>query len=139
MERSVEEYTREFEYLMLKCDITSEASEQTIARYLRGLREEIADAVKLQPYTSFDDVRKLATTIEKQRLRHSRSKAAQKNTSPSTYQPPPNSHPKPKPSPKTPSKNLIQDKKLEVILLLFQNPNVKEMAFVVISAKELGI
>ena len=42
----VEEYTMEFEQLMMKCDVR-EKEEQTIARYLRGLNFEIAKVVQL--------------------------------------------------------------------------------------------
>jgi len=48
-EKSVEEYTMEFDYLMIKCDIV-EPEEQTIARYLGGLKPEIRNVVQLQPY-----------------------------------------------------------------------------------------
>jgi hypothetical protein len=44
---NVEEYMMEFELLMLKCDIVKPV-EQTIARYLGGLREEIPNMVRLQ-------------------------------------------------------------------------------------------
>ncbi|KAJ8648415.1 hypothetical protein MRB53_001438 [Persea americana] len=43
-----------------------EPKEQTIARYLGGLKEEVADVVQLQPYWSFNDMRKLALKVEKQ-------------------------------------------------------------------------
>ena len=43
---SVEEYIREFEYLMLRCDI-KELEEQTIAWYLGGLKKEVADVIRL--------------------------------------------------------------------------------------------
>ncbi|XP_074570594.1 uncharacterized protein LOC141827268 [Curcuma longa] len=66
---TVEEYIREFEYLMLKCDI-KEPEEQTIARFLGGLKREIADAVRLQPFWSFNGVIKLAITMEQQRQRY---------------------------------------------------------------------
>jgi hypothetical protein len=56
---SVEEYTREFEKLMMKCDI-HEKEEQTIARYLGGLNTDIAHPVQLQQYWSVDDVIRLA-------------------------------------------------------------------------------
>ena len=46
---SVEEYTREFEKLMMKCDI-QEKKEQTIARYLGGLNTNMAHQVQLQKY-----------------------------------------------------------------------------------------
>ena len=46
---SVAGYTREFEYLMLKCGVV-EPEERTIARYLGGLLKVISDVIKLQPY-----------------------------------------------------------------------------------------
>ncbi|KAJ8631268.1 hypothetical protein MRB53_024591 [Persea americana] len=49
----------------VKNDI-AEPEEQTIARYLGGLKEEVADVVQLQPYWSFNDARKLALKVEKQ-------------------------------------------------------------------------
>ena len=67
---SVEDYIREFEYLMLRCDI-KEPEEQTIARFLGGLKRELADAIRLQPFWTFNDVRKLAITIEQQRMKYS--------------------------------------------------------------------
>ena len=60
---SIEDYTREFEYLMLKRDI-HEPEEQTIVRFLGGLKKELANAVRLQPYWTFHDVRKLALQVE---------------------------------------------------------------------------
>ncbi|XP_022899409.1 uncharacterized protein LOC111412720 [Olea europaea var. sylvestris] len=64
-ELSVDDYTTEFEYLMLQCEI-EEPEEQTIARYLGGLRTEICDVVQLQPYWTFNNVCKLAAKVEKQ-------------------------------------------------------------------------
>ncbi|XP_031375447.1 uncharacterized protein LOC116189849 [Punica granatum] len=64
-ELTVEKYTAEFEHLMMKCDIV-EPEEQTIARYLGGLRSEIRNVVQLQPYWTFEDVCKLAIRVEKQ-------------------------------------------------------------------------
>ncbi|XP_065017690.1 transposon Tf2-1 polyprotein [Musa acuminata AAA Group] len=62
---SVEEYTAEFDNLMLKGELV-EPEEQTIARYLGGLKYEIAKVVQLQPYWSLNDVSKLALKVEKQ-------------------------------------------------------------------------
>ena len=42
----VEEYIREFEYLILRCDI-KEPEKQTIARFLGGLKKEFADVIRL--------------------------------------------------------------------------------------------
>ena len=62
---SMEEYTAEFDNLMLKGELV-EPEEQTIARYLGGLKYEIAKVVQLQPYWSLNDVSKLALKVEKQ-------------------------------------------------------------------------
>ena len=62
---SVEEYTREFEKLMIKCDLQEE-EEQTIVRYLGGLSPKYSQVVELQAYTTFDDVCLLAHKVENQ-------------------------------------------------------------------------
>ena len=49
--KSVEEYTREFEQLLLKCDLREDDA-QTMVRYLSGLDESIAQVVELHPYSS---------------------------------------------------------------------------------------
>lgn len=41
--------------------------EQTIARFLRGLWQDITNIMELQPYCSFEDVCKIAIKIKKQR------------------------------------------------------------------------
>ena len=50
---NVEEYTREFEKLLIKCDI-QEPEEQIIVGYLEGLEPKYANVVELQSYTTFD-------------------------------------------------------------------------------------
>ncbi|XP_025607627.1 uncharacterized protein [Arachis hypogaea] len=62
---TVEEYTMEFEELLMKCDI-QEPEEQTVARYLGGLNEDIANIVQLQPFWTLDDVIRLALKVERQ-------------------------------------------------------------------------
>uniref|UniRef100_A0A2N9EKX8 CCHC-type domain-containing protein n=1 Tax=Fagus sylvatica TaxID=28930 RepID=A0A2N9EKX8_FAGSY len=64
-ELSVEEYTVEFDHLMIRCDVV-EKEEQMIACYLDGLRVEISDVVHLQPYWTYNYVCKLAMKVEKQ-------------------------------------------------------------------------
>ena len=63
---SVKEYTREFEKLLIKCDLR-EAEEQTIVRYLGRLDPMYAHVVELQQYTTFDEVCVLAHKDEQQR------------------------------------------------------------------------
>ena len=63
---SVEEYTREFEKLVIKCDL-HEPKEQAIIRYLGGLDTRYANLVDLQAYTSFDAVCVVAHKVEQQK------------------------------------------------------------------------
>ncbi|OMO69839.1 reverse transcriptase [Corchorus capsularis] len=62
---SVLDYTAEFDALMIKANI-NEPEEQTIARYLAGLKILIANIVVLQPYRTLNDVIKLTLRVEKQ-------------------------------------------------------------------------
>jgi len=62
---SVEEYTTEFEKLLIQCDL-HEAEEQTIVRYLGGLDPKYAHVVDLQDFTTFDEVCVLAHKVEQQ-------------------------------------------------------------------------
>ena len=64
-ELSVEEYTVEFDHLMIRYDVV-EQEKQMIARYLSGLHVEISDVVQLQPYWTYNDICKLAMKVEKQ-------------------------------------------------------------------------
>ena len=61
---SIDDYTREFEQLVLRSGI-QEKPEQTMARYVGGLNPDIAEKLELQPYWSFEEVCKLASKIEK--------------------------------------------------------------------------
>jgi len=98
---NVEEYTREFEKLMIKCDI-HEPEEQTMVRYLGGLDPRIANMVELQAFTTFDEICVLAHKVEQQRRSrfHTREEVP---TFLSQEQPfnkgSPNLAPKPTPSP----------------------------------------
>ena len=60
---SVEECTKEFEMLLIKCDL-QEAEEQTIVRYLGGLDPKYAHVVELQSCTISDEVCVLAHKVE---------------------------------------------------------------------------
>jgi len=52
---SVKEYTRDFEKLLIKCDL-QEGEDQTIVRYLGGLDLRYSNVVELQQYSTFNDV-----------------------------------------------------------------------------------
>ncbi|GKD63689.1 reverse transcriptase domain-containing protein, partial [Tanacetum coccineum] len=64
---TVEEFISEFERVHMRCGV-EENEEQTIARFLGGLRTDISDVVYLQQYYSFHDVCRLALKVEKQLL-----------------------------------------------------------------------
>ncbi|VFQ77859.1 unnamed protein product [Cuscuta campestris] len=57
--RTVEDYTREFEELLMRCDLQEDDS-QTLVRYLFGLNTKIANVVELQTYDTFEELSKLA-------------------------------------------------------------------------------
>ena len=51
----MEEYTREFKNLLIKCDI-QEFEDQTTVRYLEGLNPKYSNMVELRKYLTFDKV-----------------------------------------------------------------------------------
>lgn len=61
----VEQYTKEFERLSLACDC-HDSDDQKSAKFLLGLRKDIANQVELQPYYSFDELCVLAKKVERQ-------------------------------------------------------------------------
>lgn len=62
---SVFEYAREFENLIMKCDL-KENDVQTLVRFLGGLNVDIKNVVELYPFTSLSDLIQLAHKVEKQ-------------------------------------------------------------------------
>ncbi|VFQ90724.1 unnamed protein product [Cuscuta campestris] len=99
--KSVEDYTREFEELLLRCDL-QENEEQTFVRYLFGLNTQIANTVELQSYTTFEELTKLALKVEAQMKK---SKAILPRN-PRPYSRPtytPSKHTSPRPNPQTPN------------------------------------
>ena len=60
---SVEEYSAEFENLIINGDLL-ESEEEVIARYLVGLRFDIIRVIFMQPYNILHDVIKLALKVE---------------------------------------------------------------------------
>ena len=79
---SLEEYAEKFDHLLVCCKV-NEKEEQTIARYLQGLRKDIRDVVELQPYHSYHDVFKLAVKIVTRLLiekRHTKQERTKKRS-----------------------------------------------------------
>ena len=60
---SVEEYSVEFENLMIKGDL-KEAKKQPIARYLADLKFKNFKTVQLKPYNTLQDASKLTLKVE---------------------------------------------------------------------------
>jgi len=59
----LDKYTREFEKLLIKCDI-QEPEKQTIARYLGALEPKYSNVVELKQFTTFDEICVLAHQVE---------------------------------------------------------------------------
>jgi len=62
---SIDEYTREFDKLLVKCAI-QEPEERTTICYLGGLDTKYSNIVELQRFTTFDEVCVLAHKVEQQ-------------------------------------------------------------------------
>ncbi|VFQ71309.1 unnamed protein product [Cuscuta campestris] len=60
--RSVEEYNREFEELLMRCDL-QENDSQTFVRYLFGLNTQIANTVEQQTFENLEELTKLALKV----------------------------------------------------------------------------
>ncbi|XP_051138649.1 uncharacterized protein LOC127256592 [Andrographis paniculata] len=63
--RSVEEYYKELETLLLQADI-HEVQEQTMSRFSNGLQNDIANAVEMCQYMDVEEMVHLAIKVEKQ-------------------------------------------------------------------------
>ena len=125
--KSVEEYTREFEQLLLKCDLREDDA-QTMVRYLSGLDESITHVVELHPYSSLDELSSLAYKVEQQKKSKGKSTLSKLTSrpyptqKPSYFPPTPQNSPQPKNTPRLP---LIPPQKSP------PNPKTRFVAFVV--------
>jgi len=96
--KSVEEYTREFEQLLLKCDL-KEYETQTLVRYLSGLDDQISHVIKLHPYSSLDELSPLAYKVEQHRKAKGKGIVSKPPTQSYPFQRPPNTNPIPQATP----------------------------------------
>ncbi|GJW99952.1 putative nucleotidyltransferase, ribonuclease H [Tanacetum coccineum] len=60
-----EDYSRDFEYLLMKCDIP-EDDPQTLVRYLGGLEPRVANVVELHTYQTLSELTLLAHKVDSQ-------------------------------------------------------------------------
>ncbi|XP_024948462.2 uncharacterized protein LOC112495863 [Citrus sinensis] len=63
--RSVEDYLKEMEIIMIRANIEEER-EATMARFLHGLNQDIANVVDLQHYVELEDMVHMAMKVERQ-------------------------------------------------------------------------
>ncbi|KAH9716981.1 Endonuclease [Citrus sinensis] len=63
--RSVEDYHKEMEIIMIRANIEEER-EATMARFLHGLNQDIANVVDLQHYVELEDMVHMAMKVERQ-------------------------------------------------------------------------
>jgi hypothetical protein len=70
---SVEDYYKEMEIAMIKANV-EEDREATMARFIAGLKKEIADVVELQYYVEMEDLLHKAIQVERQLKAKSTSK-----------------------------------------------------------------
>ncbi|XP_071900973.1 uncharacterized protein [Coffea arabica] len=82
-QRSVEDYYKDMEISMLRADI-QEDREATMARFLSGLRVEIADQLELQYYVEIDDMVDKAIKIEQRLKRRGTTRNYNSNPQPFT-------------------------------------------------------
>ncbi|KAD4180284.1 hypothetical protein E3N88_28875 [Mikania micrantha] len=61
--QTVEEYSREFEYLLMTCDVPKD-DPQTLVRYLGGLEPRVANVVELHTYETLDELTLLAHKVD---------------------------------------------------------------------------
>ena len=94
----MEEYTREFEQLLLKFDLREDDS-QTLVRFLSGLNENITHVVELHTYSSLDELSSLAHKVEQQRKTKGKDLTSKPNPRPFPTQRPPYFNTKPQTAP----------------------------------------
>jgi len=92
--KSVEEYTREFEQLLLKCDLKEDET-QTLVRYLSGLYDQIAHVIELHPYSSLNELSSLAYKVGQHRKAKGKGIVSKPPTRSYPFQRPPNANPSP--------------------------------------------
>ncbi|XP_071912236.1 uncharacterized protein [Coffea arabica] len=83
--RSVDEYHKEMEILMLRADV-QEDKEATMARFLNGLRPDIAEKVELEHYLELHELVAKAEKVEHRLKRRSNPRAGYSYSTPNSRQ-----------------------------------------------------
>ncbi|KAJ9551630.1 hypothetical protein OSB04_015675 [Centaurea solstitialis] len=88
---TAEEYSREFEYLLMKCDIP-EDDPQTLVRYLGGLEPRVANVVELHSYQTLAELTLLSHKVDSQQRTKGKLDPTRQSFRPTTYSKPISAH-----------------------------------------------
>nr|GEZ22133.1 hypothetical protein CTI12_AA145160 [Tanacetum cinerariifolium] len=88
---TVEEYSREFEYLLMKCDVPKD-DPQTLVRYLGGLEPRVANFVELHSYQTLTDLTLLSHKVDSQQRSKGKFDPTLQSFRPTTYSKPTSTH-----------------------------------------------
>lgn len=97
--RSVEDYNKEMEIVMIRANV-EEDREATMARFLLGLNRKIHDKVEMQHYVELEDMVHMAIKVEQQLKRGSGTRVGHNSRSTSwksSHAKPPDKSQTPKP------------------------------------------
>nr|GEW10680.1 hypothetical protein CTI12_AA145160 [Tanacetum cinerariifolium] len=82
---TAEDYSREFEYLLMKCDIPKD-DPQTLVRYLGGLEPRVAHVIKLRTYQTLAKLTLLAHKVDSQQQTKGKQEFTRPNFKSNLYQ-----------------------------------------------------
>nr|GEW76399.1 reverse transcriptase [Tanacetum cinerariifolium] len=82
---TAEDYSREFEYLLMKCDMP-EDDPHTLVRYLGGLESRVAHVVELHPYETLAELTLLAHKLDSQQRTKGQQEFTRPNFKSNSYQ-----------------------------------------------------
>nr|GEY57274.1 uncharacterized protein [Tanacetum cinerariifolium] len=81
---TAEEYSREFEYLLMKCDVP-EDDPQTLVRCLGGLEPRVANVVELHSYQTLSELTLLSHEVDSQQRSKGKFEPSRQPFKPNTY------------------------------------------------------
>nr|GEV62317.1 hypothetical protein [Tanacetum cinerariifolium] len=84
---TAEEYSREFEYLVMKCDVPKD-DPQTLVRYLGGLEPRVANLVELHSYQTLNELTLLSHKVDSQQRSKGKFEHTRQSFRPTTYSKP---------------------------------------------------
>ncbi|XP_010665969.1 uncharacterized protein LOC104883184 [Beta vulgaris subsp. vulgaris] len=97
--KSVEDYAREFEAYLMKCEV-KEDEPQTLVRFIGGLDVKTANVVELHPFSTLEELINLAHKVEKQQKTKGKMEASRPFAKTTTYT-------KPNPTPSKPNQPYV--------------------------------